>query len=57
VLHKLYQGLIKEGIVEKDICNSFTKNASVTFGEKKNVVLCRTGLNIQPEAKPLSATI
>jgi hypothetical protein len=33
-----YQELIKEGIVEKDISNSFWKNASVTSGEKKNVM-------------------
>ena len=36
--------LIKEGIVEKDISNSFWKNASVTSGVKKHVMLCRTDL-------------
>jgi len=39
-----YQELIKEGIVEKGISNSFWKNASVTSGEKKNVMLCRIDL-------------
>ena len=39
-----YQELIKEGIVEKDIINSFWKNATVTSGEKRNVMLCRTNL-------------
>jgi hypothetical protein len=48
VLHKTstkYQELIKEeGIAEKDISNSFWKNASFTSGEKKNVMPCRTDL-------------
>ena len=39
-----YQELIKEGIVENDTSNSFWKNASVTSGEKKNVMLCPTDL-------------
>jgi hypothetical protein len=39
-----YQELIREGIVEKDISNSFWKNASVTSGEKYNVMLCCTDL-------------
>jgi hypothetical protein len=34
--------VIKEIVVEKDISNSFVK--SVTSGEKKNVMLCRTDL-------------
>ena len=34
--------MIKEIVVEKDISNSFVK--SVTSGEKKNVMLCRTDL-------------
>jgi len=37
-----HQGLIKEGIVEKDVSNSIWKIASVTSGEMKNVMLCRT---------------
>ena len=37
-----YQELIKEGIVKKDTSNSLWKNASVTPGEKSNVMLCRT---------------
>jgi hypothetical protein len=39
-----YQELIKEGIVKKDISNSFWKNTSVTSREKKNFTLCRTDL-------------
>jgi hypothetical protein len=48
-----YQELIKEGIVEKNISISFWKNASVTSGEKKNVMLCRTDLiyNQKPAAQ------
>ena len=41
---KKCQELIKEGIVEKDTSNSFWRNASVTSGEKKNVMPCRTDL-------------
>jgi len=44
-----YQELIEEGIVEKGISNSFWKIVSVTSGEKKIVMLCRTDL-IQPKA-------
>jgi len=42
--YKKYQELIKEGIVEKDMSNSFWKNASVTSEEKKNFMLWRTDL-------------
>ena len=37
-----YQELIKEGIVKKDTSNSLWKNASVTPGEERNVMLRRT---------------
>jgi hypothetical protein len=36
--------LIKEGIVEKDISNSFWNNASGTSGENKNAMLYHTDL-------------
>ena len=38
-----YQELIKEGIVKKDISNSFWK-MQVTSGENNSVMLCRTDL-------------
>jgi hypothetical protein len=34
----------QKSIVEKDISNSFWKNASATSREKRNVMLCRTQL-------------
>jgi hypothetical protein len=40
----IYQELIKQGIDKKDASNSIWKNASVTSGEKKNAMLCRTDL-------------
>jgi hypothetical protein len=42
--YTIYQKLIKESIIEKDIINSFWKYASVTSGGKKDVKLCRTDL-------------